>query len=421
MTLPRVIANSEHGISRSRLSSGAVNVTRILKSAGFSAELVGGCIRDLLLGKNPKDFDVATSATPEQIQRLFRRCRVFGRRFRLAEVRIGAELIQIATYRSAPGSSSRFSRVRNISATGKILKDNNFGNIEKDAFRRDLTINALYLHPSDMKIFDYTDGFRDMQEGVIRVIGNAEHRYREDPVRMLRAIRFAASLEFKLDANTVQPVAELAVLLRDVSHSRLGDEFIKLFFNGHAYPTFQLLNEHAVFPILFPAYSDSRGIGVDDRAVHWLNLLFQDADQRVQRAEPLSMAYTMAAILWMPYLRAILERRRRSGNKNHRILPIAENMLTQQNQRIFISRMHGYRIQDIWQLQKRLENESPGRSKVVHDRSFRAALRLFELRANFGEVDAALCGKWVDLRTEMMERSQRRKDRSPRKRRSRGV
>ena len=219
----------------------------------------------------------------------------------------------------------------------------------------------------------------------------------------------------------MQPVVELAGLLRDVSHSRLGDEFIKLFFNGHAYSTFQLLNEHAVFPILFPAYSDSLGIGVDDRAVHWLNLLFQDTDQRVQRTEPLSMAYTMAAMLWMPYLRTILERRRHSGNKNHTILPIAENMLTQQNQRIFISRLHGSRIQDIWQLQKRLENESPRRSRVVNDRSFRPALRLFELRANFGEVDVSLCGKWVELRTEMMEKSQRKNHPPPRKRGARGV
>ena len=397
MTNPRIIRQSEHGIDLEQLSPHAVEVARTLNDAGFTGELVGGCVRDLLLGKRPKDFDVATDATPEQVKSLFRRSVIIGRRFRLVEVRINREVVQVATYRAVPGTSSRYGNSRNFSSSGKILKDNNYGDIEQDAFRRDLTINSLYLNPFRMTICDYTGGFKDLQNGIIRVIGNPLNRYQEDPVRMLRTIRFAATLDFQIDPNSAEPIPSLSRLLSDVSNSRLADEMKKLFYDGNASLTFGLLNEHGVFTELFPCFSKFHGYNMDQDTLQWLAMLFQEMDDRVQLEEPLSVSYTMAAILWLPYSRAINRERSRRRKQHLDPTRYVRDILNLQNRSTYITKVHKIHIQEIWRLQKKMEFGKSSNRNIIENRRFRAAVRLLELRSRFGEVNRQTSRKWRQI------------------------
>ena len=417
MTDPLTIEQSEHGVDLHDLSPQAVEVVQVLNNNGFSGELVGGCVRDLLLGEKPKDFDVATDATPEQVRNLFQRSAIIGRRFRLVEVRLGREVVQVATYRAAPGMSRQRNRRKNISPKGKILTDNNFGDIEQDAFRRDLTINSLYLRPSDMSILDYTGGYEDLQSGIVRVIGDPASRYQEDPVRILRAIRFSASLDFQLDFESAEPIPYQSELLRDVSNARLTEEVKKLFFTGNASSTFGLLNEYGVFTELFPCYSIKFGYTIDETTLQWLAALFQETDNRVQSMEPLSLPYTMAAILWPPYRQAIARQRERRNNRKFDPKRIGRDVLNQQNRSIYMTKVHKRQVEEIWQMQKRLEKEKPGNKSIVQDKRFRAAVRLLELRCRFGEVSKHVTDRWKKIRdgqTIYRKRSRRNKPRNQR-------
>ncbi len=398
MTEPRIIQQSEHGIVINQLSDRAVEVVHKLNSAGFTGELVGGCIRDLLLGKRPKDFDVATNATPEQVKNLFERAVVIGRRFRLVEVRIAREIVQVATYRTAPGFSGRYGRLRNFSSKGKILKDNNYGDIEQDAFRRDLTINSLFLNPSDMTILDYTGGHEDIQAGMVRVVGNSTERYQEDPVRILRTIRFAAALDFEIDSESAKPIPSLSRLLVDVSNSRLAEEVKKLFFSGNAVSTFGLLNEFGVFTDLFPCYSKVHGYSMDESTLQWLTALCQEMDVRVQNAEPLSLSYTLAAILWLPYSRALRRENTRRNGKNFESTRLARDVLNLQNRSIYISKVNKHHILEIWRLQKKMQQVRPGTRSIVENPRFRAAVRLLEHRTRFDEVTRKASLGWTKIR-----------------------
>lgn len=398
MTDPRIIKQNLHGIDISQLSAQAVDVVQKLNSAGFSGELVGGCVRDLLLGKQPKDFDVATNATPEQVKSLFERAIVIGRRFRLVEVRIAREIVQVATYRAAPGYSSRYGRHRNFSSKGKILKDNNYGDIEQDAFRRDLTINSLFLNPSDMTILDYSGGFGDIQDGIVRVIGNPTDRYQEDPVRILRTIRFAAALDFEIDTESAEPIPFLSRLLADVSNSRMAEEIKKLFFSGNAVSTFGLLNEFGVFTDLFPCYSRVHGYSMDETTLQWLAALFQEMDDRVESEEPLSFSYTLAAILWLPYSRALRRDNTRGSGKKFDSTRLARDVLNLQNRSTYISKVNKHQILEIWRLQRRMQLERPGTKSVVENSRFRAAVRLLEHRTRFDEVNRKTGLGWIKVR-----------------------
>lgn len=399
---PRIISRSEHGIDASRVSSNAIEVIERIKEAGYSSELVGGCVRDLLLGNQPKDFDVSTNARPEQVQPLFRYCEVFGRRFKIAQVRVNGERIQVATYRKAPAHHSRSRRSHNISAEGKILKDNKFGDIRQDAFRRDLTINALYLHPSDMRIIDYTGGFADAMDGVVRVIGDPARRYREDPVRMLRAIRFATLPGFKFDAPSEQSIARHARLLADVSNFRLIDELAKLLFNGYALANFELLYRYDVFRHLFPPYHWlNSGVQADHGVLDWLRLATGATDQRILHDEHTSVAFTFAAILWPKFKDAVEKRAKRSRPAMRRI---SRGILRQQIERTFLAGNVARRVENIWHLQHPLESGA-GRSSdpVISDSCFRAALRLLELRAEHGEIDETICNRWIEIREQQVQ------------------
>ena len=393
----RTIQRADHGIESDQLSTGAFEVAQVLNSAGFTGELVGGCVRDILLGKQPKDFDVATDATPEQVRSLFRRSVIIGRRFRLVEIRIRREIVQVATYRAAPGSSGRFGSKRNFSSKGKILKDNNYGNIEQDAFRRDLTINSLYLNPLDMTICDYTGGFDDVHSGTIRVIGNPDNRYQEDPVRILRAIRFAATLDFQIDAESAEPIPSRALLLGDVSNARFADEIKKLFFTGHASSIFGMLNEYDVFHEIFPCYSKNHGYVMDEFTLRWLAELFHEMDDRVRSHEPLSVSYTMAAILWLPYSRAVCREKSEREKTKPDSMRLARDILNLQNRRTYITKAHDSHIQEIWRLQTAMMSGKSNNRNIVENRRLRAAVRLLELRSKLGEVSRHTSEKWREI------------------------
>ena len=270
ISIVKVIPRAEHTISRSNISDSALKVLYRLRNASYQAYLVGGGVRDMLLGREPKDFDVATNALPEQVREQFRSCHLIGRRFRLAHVRIGSDIIEVATFRAAPppvsssvdadeesafvdtGRRSDKDTAHSTDKDGRIMRDNVYGSLEEDAWRRDFTINALYYNIDDFSLVDYTGGLEDLKAGQIRLIGDPEQRYREDPVRMLRAVRFAAKLGFRIHPDSEAPLFKLGHLLDDISSARLYDETIKLFMSGYAVQTFELLRHYSVFGHLFP-------------------------------------------------------------------------------------------------------------------------------------------------------------------------
>jgi len=256
-----VYTRSEHNISRSQMSENAVKVLYRLKKSGYEAYLVGGCVRDLLLGHEPKDFDVATDASPEQVRKVFRNCRLIGRRFRLAHVHFGREIIEVATFRS---SDSNDSQEQKVHEDGRLLRDNVFGSIEDDVWRRDFTVNALYYNIRDFSIIDYTGGMDDHSAGVLKLIGDPATRYREDPVRMLRAVRFAVKLGFSIEPSTEQPIFELAHLLKGIPAARLYDEALKMFLSGKGVQTFEMLRHYSLFEALFPQADDCLNSEQDD-------------------------------------------------------------------------------------------------------------------------------------------------------------
>lgn len=404
---PRIIFSSEHGIDRRLISPKAIEVVEGLKSAGYSSELVGGCVRDLLLGRKPKDFDVTTNARPEEVRTLFRRCEVFGRRFKIAQVRIKNEVIQVATYRRSPTKKSRRRGSKFVSHNGKIIKDNLFGNIQEDAFRRDLTINSLYLHPSDMHIVDYTGGYEDARNGIVRIIGSPAERYREDPVRMLRAIRFASIPEFSFDAATEKELSVNAQLLSDISNYRLSDELNKLLFNGRARATLELLLQHDILRVLFPTYKWLKaGMNDNHGVIDWMRLLLDATDKRIQSGEHTSQAFTMAALLWPTFNYSLKKRSRRRRNYPFHV---ARDILHHQNIRTYIAGNVLQRIEAIWMFQKILETEDETKgTRLVQSENFRPAVRLFEFRSKVGEVERPKCRAWVKLRDQQENETQPR-------------
>src|SRR5690554_6525789 len=296
---PRILTRDQHSVSRKDISEAALKVLYRLHNAGFQAYLVGGCVRYLLLGLHPKDFDVTTNATPEQIRKLFRNCRLVGRRFRLAHVVFGREIIEVATFRGHHDSadSDDSIKVGKQDAEGMLLRDNVYGSIEEDAQRRDFTINALYYNVTRGTIHDYVNGVQDIRNQRVRLIGNPVQRYQEDPVRMLRAVRFAAKLDFEIEPHTAAPIAELAELLYDIPAARLFDEVLKLFLGGQGERTFDLLLEYDLFAPLFPDTDEA----IDEQPEYTLKLIRQalrNTDQRINEGRPVTPAFLFAALLW---------------------------------------------------------------------------------------------------------------------------
>lgn len=375
----QVIPREAHGISRRQMSQNALRVLYRLHEAGFGAYLVGGAVRDLLVGGAPKDFDVATDATPEQVRALFRNCRLIGRRFRLAHVVFGREIIEVATFRANGGDDAEGDR--EIHEDGRLLRDNIYGSIEDDAIRRDFTANALYYAIEDFSVRDYVGGYADVQARVLRLIGNPEARYREDPVRMLRAARLAAKLDFSIEPATAEPLPRLAPLLADAAPARLFEETLKLFLSGHAVAGFRMLEAHGLLAQLFPETAQALATNKSGALRRMLLQGLANTDARVAADEPVSPAFLYAVLLWPAYCRTLAMLQAQGVHPVEAQRRAADRATLHQVGRTALPRRFSLPMQEIWLMQARFSQRQRKRvfRLLAHPR-FRAAFDFLELR-----------------------------------------
>lgn len=424
---PTLIPRSEHPISRANLSPNALSVLYRLHHAGHRACLVGGGVRDLLLGREPKDFDVVTDARPEQIHQLFRNSRLIGRRFRLAHVQFGQEIIEVATFRAYSDGERENDGVKRA-ADGRILSDNVYGTIEEDAWRRDFTINALYYDIANFAVLDYVGGMNDLKAGLIRLIGDPARRYHEDPVRMLRAVRFAAKLGLRLDPATEAPLHQLGHLLAQIPPARLGDEVLKLFLGGSAVQTFELLRHYRLFGWLFPATERC----LNRQQQHYPKMLLiralADIDRRLAEGRPVNPAFLSAALLWEP-LREQQRRLQEQGLNEQDALQAAIDPVTQaQTPHVALPRRCNA-LREIWEMQPRLAQITGKRPlRLLSHPRFRAAYDFLVLRAETDELAAQLANWWTRFlqldeagRVAMTQPAKGRKSKPRRRRKSRSA
>ena len=396
-----VILRDRHGISRKDISQAALRVVYGLQNAGFGAFLVGGCVRDLLLGLHPKDFDVATDARPEDVRRIFRRSRIVGRRFKIVHVRFGREIIEVTTFRGHHEASNRFrdapSRAQSReldsahSHAGMTLIDNVYGDIDEDAGRRDFTVNALYYTTEGFRLLDFHDGLRDLRERRLRMIGDAGERYREDPVRMLRAIRFAAKLGFAMDGATEAPIRKLRQLLESASSPRLFDELLKLLCGGHAAESFRMLKDYGIDRTLF-SHEFVDGDAVAEPADRLVGHALRNSDDRIAGGLGVTPGFLLAALLWPPLQRRLGPRG--DGPNLARLRECAEQVVLDQSQHTTIPRRISNVSKEIWELQIRLERKDRRSARFCFDHPrFRAGYDFLLLREQSGE-DCGGMGEW---------------------------
>ncbi|GMU43367.1 MAG: polynucleotide adenylyltransferase PcnB [Xanthomonadales bacterium] len=377
--LPLLLHRAAHTISRKRISPAAVRVLYGLHEAGWQAHLVGGAVRDLLLGGAPKDYDVATDAHPEDIRGAFRSCRLIGRRFVIAHVRYGQEIIEVTTFRGGNELSAEDEHPdREVEAEGLILRDNVFGTIEEDARRRDFTVNALYYSIDDFAVRDYVGGLSDLAERKLRLIGDPETRYREDPVRMLRAARLAAKLGFTMDRATEEPIGRLAGLLDAIPPARLFDELQKLFLLGHAEKSYDQLLRLRLFEHLFPGVSIDADSG-RPYADALIRAALRSTDARVAEGKPVTPAFLFAAFLWEPLQ---MECAHIDVNAEGALGLAADAVFREAVERVALPKRFSLVTREIWELQPRFATHSPGRAKrLLRHPRFRAAFDFLVLRA----------------------------------------
>jgi len=387
----RSVPRDQHPISRKDISPNALRVLYRLREAGFGAFLVGGAVRDLLLGMHPKDFDVATDATPEQVKQLFRNCRLIGRRFRLAHVVYGREIIEVATFRANSDDGSGDREIED----GRLVRDNVYGTIEEDAVRRDFTCNALYYAIEDFSVRDYTGGFEDVLARRMRLIGDPETRYREDPVRMLRAVRLAAKLGFSIDPPTAEPIPRLAGLLAEAAPARLFEEMLKLFLSGHAVASFEGLERHGLLGALMP---ETAAALRSNRSGALRRMVLQGlagTDARVAADEPVSPAFLFALLLWPAYCRALAGLQAQGMPAEEAQRRAADRVTLHQVQTIALPKRFSLPMQEIWLLQSRFSTRQRKRvfRLLAHPR-FRAAYDFLVLRLAASENHAADVEFW---------------------------
>jgi len=408
-TAPIIVPRAEHPISRSAISPNALKVLYRLKDAGYQAFLVGGAVRDLLLGRQPKDFDIGTNAHPEQVKELFRNCRLIGRRFHLAHVRYGQEVLEVATFRAAhtlvddDNSVDEDSR-RVLDNHGRILRDNLYGSIDEDVWRRDFTANALYYNIHDFSIWDYTGGVADAKARVLKLIGDPETRYREDPVRMLRAVRFAAKLDFNIDTASARPIAKLAAMLDGVPAARLFDEVNKLFLAGSAVRSFELLREHALLEHLFPDLASVLATAtnsIDERVVH---LGLAGTDERIAADKSVTPAFLFAVLLW-PAVRCQATQFAAMADSPIQAMQDAWDTIAMHAQkRVALPKRFSLTAREVVSLQPRFDNRSGRRSlRLLDHPRFRAAFDFMLLRAAAGEIEQAVADWWTEIQTASPE------------------
>lgn len=425
---PVVLQRDAHTISRSNISEPALKVLYRLKKADYDAYLVGGGVRDLLLGRHPKDFDIVTDALPEDAGQLFRNSRLIGRRFRLVHVHFGKEIIEVATFRGQEETSDTDEVMDRHTRDGMLIRDNVFGTIEEDAWRRDFTINALYYNIQDFTVIDYTGGLDDLRNCLIRIIGDPEQRYREDPVRMLRAARFAAKLGFNIEPSTEVPIYELADRLTHVPPARLFEEVLKLFLSGHAVATYDLLRKYTLFDRLFPSTAallkPEHPASADVDALIRLGL--SNTDERITEGKPVTPAFLFAIMLWRP-MKNLAEENIANGMRPLQAYQQAgSEVIAQQTGFVSLPKRFSMQSREIWSLQQRLHNRSGNRAyRLLALPRFRAGYDFLLLRANSVEPDLLpLCNWWTEFqsvndasRAAMLKKVQspRRRSRRPRK------
>jgi poly(A) polymerase len=441
---PVIVARADHPISRSMIAGSALKVLYRLKDGGYQAFLVGGCVRDLLIGIEPKDFDVATDARPEEIRRLFRNSRLIGRRFRLAHIRFGQQIIEVATFRAAgapmapepdldgvteeeapeeglpldeqgdvngnvadPDDPDGFDRAHD--ERGRLLRDNVYGSIDQDVWRRDFTCNALYYNIEDFSIWDYVGGVEDVRARTLRLIGDPETRYREDPVRMLRAVRFQAKLGFSLHPGTQEPLGRLAGLLDGIPPARLLDEFQKLFLAGFGQRAFALLSEHGLLEHLFPATAAWLAAEKDGMTMRLIQAGLANTDRRVAEGRSVTPMFLFAVLLFGPVTAAAQKRFESGMHPGQAIADAVDEVVAAQNRRIGIPKRFSIPMRELLALQPRFHRRE-GRRAVAflqHPR-FRAAYDFLLLRAEAGGEDPAIAQWWTELQAlPPAEQSQR--------------
>jgi poly(A) polymerase len=386
---PRRIPREDHPVSRKLISPAALKVLYGLRDAGHEAHLVGGAVRDILAGIEPKDFDIATSAHPEEMRRVFRNARLIGRRFVIAHVRFGDEIIEVTTFRGAITDSHERDE------TGRILSDNQYGNLESDAFRRDFTINALYYDIRDYSVVDYVGGAEDVQDRVLRLIGDPELRYREDPVRMLRAVRISSKLDFEIEPNTAEPIHRLAPLLREIPPARLFDEIIKLLMSREAVANFRGLRAYGLYGQMFPDAEATLQrypamAGFVERAL-------ANTAARIEADLPVTPAFLYAALLWPVVAERFVQLQSEQGHHPNAALAQASNeAIARACQQVTIPKRFSMPMQEIWELQPRFDQLQGNKPKrlLAHPR-FRAAYDFLVLRAETGDADPQIARWWT--------------------------
>ena len=425
-----IIPRSEHSISRAAISPNALKVLYRLKEAGYQGFLVGGAVRDLLLGITPKDFDVATNALPEEVRRLFRNCRLIGRRFRLAHVHFGHEIIEVATFRAAaaperedaedddidgdnegggidraagPVSDAEFtapndSEHRAFDQRGRILRDNIYGTIEEDVWRRDFAANGLYYNIDDFSIWDFVDGVSDVRARRLKLIGDPETRYREDPVRMLRAVRFAAKLDFSIEPATEAPIRKLAYLLDGVPPARLFDECLKLFLSGFGAKSYRFLKQYGLFEHLFPLPAAAFVLPPYAYAEDMLERGLINTDERIAADKPVTPTFLFAVLLWSAVLRELNERQAGPAPDLAQLMQACDTVLRAQQSRVAIPRRFAIPMRELLMLQPRFNRRSGVKSlSLLQHPRFRAAYDFLLLRAQVGVADPELAKWWTDI------------------------
>ncbi|WP_133650231.1 polynucleotide adenylyltransferase PcnB [Paraburkholderia flava] len=440
--VPVIIPSDIHGIDPSLISRNAIRVTEGLQQAGFRAFIVGGAVRDLLLGVAPKDFDVATDATPEQVQKLFRRARIIGRRFQIVHVQFGQEIIETSTFRAlvdppaAPKEDSTEDappprrlrrdeldrRTHAVDASGRVLRDNVWGEQHEDATRRDFTINAMYYDPATQTVLDYHNGMADIRARLLRMIGDPATRYREDPVRMLRVVRFAAKLDFEIEEATRAPIISLADLINNVPAARLFDEMLKLLLSGHALACLQRLRKeglhHGLLPLLDVVLEQPHG-------EKFITLALTNTDARVRAGKPVSPGFLFATLMWHDVQQRSQQNAARGEYPVPALHQAMDDVLDMQTEKLAIHKRFSSDMREIWGLQLRLEKRGRGALKLLEHQRFRAGYDFLLLRCESGELDESVGTWWTEfIEGDIAAREtllvQGGKDRAPRKRRRRG-
>lgn len=386
----RRIAPAQHAIDDHNLCQQARFVVEKLLAAGYQAYLVGGCVRDLLLGFQPKDFDVATDARPRQICALFRNSRIIGRRFRIVHVYFNRQYIEVSTFRAQIQASI------NARANGRILRDNTFGTLEEDARRRDFSINAMYYDVQTREVLDFCNGWQDLENRLLRMIGDAQTRYREDPVRLLRALRFGAKLNLAIAPDTQQPITDLITLLKDIPGARLFDEMIKLFHSGRALQCYQALLDYNLLAVLFPL--TDKALAQDQAFELLIYAALENTDARIAGGKSVNPAFIFAVLLWRPYLQRLAQ---------YDGIPHAESawaagrsVVLDQSAVTSIPKRFSVTMCEIWKLQNRfLKTRGLKALRLLDHSRFRAAYDFMCLRAGAGEIDVSVCQWWTRIQT----------------------